>query len=128
MKPVDQTKFGEVEGNCLAACVASIFEIGIADVPDLSGDDWWSFLRAWCHRRGFYPVLIEAGATDRFLLGFAIKSGRSPRGKWDHAVVALKGEMVHDPHHDRTGILTTIDWIIFVPVDPAPTWREAGSA
>ena len=35
MKSVDQTKFGYPEGNCLMACVASILEVGLDDLPDL---------------------------------------------------------------------------------------------
>lgn len=35
MKPAMQTKFGEYEGDCFAACIASLFELPIEDVPDL---------------------------------------------------------------------------------------------
>lgn len=48
MKPVDQTQFGWPHGNCFMACVASIMEVGLDDLPDLyepTKDDkahWWN--------------------------------------------------------------------------------------
>lgn len=38
MKPIDQTTFGVPGGNCFSACVASLLELSIDDVPYFMGD------------------------------------------------------------------------------------------
>ena len=43
VKPVYQTQFGMPNGNCFAACVASILELKIEDIPNFCaiGDENW---------------------------------------------------------------------------------------
>ncbi|OGP67107.1 MAG: hypothetical protein A2031_07895 [Deltaproteobacteria bacterium RBG_19FT_COMBO_43_11] len=47
---IQQTKFGNGNGNCLLACVASILERPIEGIPDfnLSGTGWFGELYEWC--------------------------------------------------------------------------------
>lgn len=84
MIPVYQTRHGP-EGNCFEACLASILEIGIEQVPVFSG---WDDLRKWLTARNW---LLEFGRSD----GHAIASVQTLRGI--HAVVCLDGQIVHDP-------------------------------
>ena len=126
MKPVYQTKFGPKEGNCLAACVASIFHMTIEAVPDFPVDStWWEAFEAWCRTKGFIPLRVEmADHTTIDHTGISIVSGASPRGEGYHAVVAVGGKMVHDPHPDGTGIAgDPIDYIFFT-CDPGNTTTE----
>jgi len=126
MKPVDQDVFGTPYGNCLAACVASILELPLIAVPNFMAftgpkrDAWWDafdiFLRSRALVRQYRGHLDEAAPPA----GYAILSGQSPRGPFLHSVVALDGEMVHDPHPSRDGLLTRQDWIWWVPMEPAP--------
>ncbi len=41
MKPVDQTTFGHPGGNCFSACVASLLEMSVDQVPYFMGHDDW---------------------------------------------------------------------------------------
>jgi hypothetical protein len=55
--------------------------------------------------------------------------GDSPRGQGiSHIVISRRGRIVHDPHPDRTGILTTNGAWWLVPTDSAPgAPAEAGT-
>lgn len=41
MKPVDQTTFGFPGGNCFSACIASLLEMPLDDVPYFMHGDWY---------------------------------------------------------------------------------------
>lgn len=117
MKPVDQTTFGMPNGNCLSACIASLLHLRIDDVPTFcKHDDWWERLTAWLKERGYYPMIVRH--TDEWAPdGYHILSGKSPRGDFQHSVVARGTNVVHDPHPSRSGIETRQDIIVLVPRD-----------
>ena len=117
MIKVDQTKFGNKEGNCLAACLASILECSIEDVPEVNPSNWINECNDWIGQFGLalYWVEYTANLVPR---GYAILSGDSPRGDFGHSVVAKDGEIVHDPHPDRSGIESKKDWLLFTTIDP----------
>jgi hypothetical protein len=49
--------------------------------------------------------------------GYHIACGKSPRLKHQHAVVALDGKIVHDPHPTRAGLDGEIaSWILLIPL------------
>lgn len=120
MKPVMQSKLhahdGIHNGNCLAACIASIFELDLWMVPpfeDMYGrkdrsewatrfDDW---LEKFFHMERVTQPCYQEGHTPEFY----IASGMSPRGVY-HAVIYSKGKMVHDPHPSGLGI-EKVDYI-----------------
>lgn len=114
MKPVDQTKFGEPDGNCFNACVASLLECAIDDLPDLSeieksGENWLIGLNDHLRTLGFGVASIEWGDEPpaSFYLPqgcYYIASGTSRRGLL-HSTIYKDGSLIHDPHPDRTGIL-----------------------
>lgn len=114
MIPVEQTIVGgpnvepDKQGNCLAACIASIFELPIEEAPhDIASDEWWSVVRQWMLARG---LDIES------VVGWPTRGDLAPllNGYWigvvpslnlfeadgfpvSHAVV-MHGRMVaHDP-------------------------------
>lgn len=124
MKPVDQTAFGPSVGNCFAACVASVLEVPLADVPNFcEGDttDWFEKLRDWLRPRGFYAFGMKLSGRPGepegwYPEGLHIAGGRSPRHDCLHAVVA-RGSEVHDPHPNRDGILDFVDTTLIVPLD-----------
>jgi hypothetical protein len=127
--PADQTRFGSAEGNCFSACVASILEIPLEDVPQFMVGDWWANFTAWCEPRGIIPKYWPArGWCDldpvRVFLGvptgYAIMSGESPRHPGVlHAVVALDGAIAHDPHPSRAGIRGDLEHHDFVTLERA---------
>jgi hypothetical protein len=64
-KKVFMTKFGYGKGNCLQACVASVFGMRLDDVPDFCEGDadnfvWFHRLEKWCKENNLpSPLLIE---------------------------------------------------------------------
>ena len=134
MKPVDQTTFGFPGGNCFSACVASILELSLEDVPYFmgtleDGDEWFDKFENWLARHSLYPVMFKlsiAEDNDWRPSGLHILSGKSPRAKTDemHSVVADKSKVLHDPHPSRDGILSHDDVVLFAPFDPAPKRAE----
>ena len=124
MKPVDQTTFGAPGGNCFSACVASLLEIPISEVPYFMGDekdwgvkDWFQDFLAWLRPRGWWaiPIPLRNGWKPE---GLCILSGKSPRGDFDHSVVARGLEMIHDPHPSRAGLDSHKDVVVLVPIEP----------
>lgn len=127
MKPVDQTLFGYPSGNCFAACVASVLELPLADVPNfmLNHATWFEDAYAWLATRGFTPLFVKADAVrcgyvdPRPLIDaghYFIVGGLSPRGEHLHSIVQHRGVTVHDPHQSRAGIRGEwSDFIVLVP-------------
>lgn len=117
MTPVDQTRFGEHHGNCFAACLASILDMAIEDVPEMSCDEQFEIMLAWLWERGLTAVELNFRPRAQFPhvfsgfglkgTGLAIASGKSPRGNFDHAVVVAvdhniqQVQFIHDPHPSR---------------------------
>jgi hypothetical protein len=102
VRPVLQSVSGP-DGDCFAACVASLLEVDLAAVPDLAaaGDRWASVLRRWLAARGlrvdFRPgdgrPLADQRNPPR---GYAVVGQRGRDGSV-HAVVCRDGRIVHDP-------------------------------
>lgn len=51
MKPVEQTKLTYPDGNCFAACVATLLELPLEAVPDFKGDGWYDAWLEWLKLR-----------------------------------------------------------------------------
>jgi len=116
---VMQTILGE-HGNCMRACLASIFDVPIEECPDLSaeydsGGNWWALLTEWCKTRDLSPRFEYTPCEPP--KGYSMAGGASPRdiGR-GHSCVALGGEIVHDPHPDGGGLSSIEDYIWFVNV------------
>lgn len=130
--PIDQTSFGPGKGNCFSACVASIIELPIEDVPQFmsAGTEWFGALSTWCAERGlvvkYWPCKAWCETEGDIFLGvptgLAIMSGESPRHPGVlHSVVALDAKLCHDPHPSRQGIVGRVDCWDFVTIEPAVT-------
>jgi hypothetical protein len=137
MHRVFQTKYGgsgapkEQRGNCIAACLASIFELPLDAVPDfaesLPKGEWLQELDLWLGTRGLYPILIDLSKsnTDYRPSGYHLTSTNSPRLEKDnpqdgHMVVGLNGRIVHNPNkYDKRGPdeFKVLDFILFGVLD-----------
>ena len=115
MKPVMQTLFYDKDGigNCFEACLASILEMDISEVPLFHEKDWFDSFYKWINERGFTFIGTMRPEDVNYykdgIDGYFIVAGESPRGdhiRGGHAVVFKDGVMVHDPHPDKTGILS----------------------
>ena len=144
MKPVRQTRLagtdGETPGNCFQACLASIFDVPLEDVPDWKdridayrGDKrtpkcrdrtWqqhWMDVQHWL-RDAFQLTMLEvkAGSIQGFDMHeecLSIATGRSRRGTL-HACVARGKEIVHDPHPKNEGLNRISTFTYFVNLHP----------
>ena len=124
MIKVDQTDFGS-KGNCMSACLASVFELDITDVPNffvVGGEDaenWWTACRSWLRQRGFGVMSLQVTAeTLSQFEGIFVVCGKSPRGT-EHAVVFQNGKVIHDPHPDRGGVVEVTAVDMLYPLDPS---------
>ena len=131
MKPVYQTKLKPPKGNCWAACVASVLECGLEEVPDVEFEQmdagaespdvlrFWKEWREWLADRNLGILCVTMGKGVPLPRGYVIFTGRSPRGAWDHSVVYHDGELCHDPHPEGGGIQVVSSMDMLYPLDPA---------
>lgn len=111
MIPVDQTEFAP--GNCFSACVASVLELPLEIMPHfMRAPEWLEALSVFCAEKNiildFGTDLTSAPRDKHYIL-----NGRGPRGI-GHSVVALNGQIVHDPHPSRAGLTDEVwCWIGF---------------
>ncbi len=132
MKPVQQTRLGK-EGNCFAACLASILELPLEAIPDLMDsrcntwlekyNDWlldsfrlylWNLAPA-----SDLPSGVVCMATHMCQQpAFHLIGGKSERGRM-HSVVGFQGKLVFDPHPDNVGLARIVDYGFFMSLDPS---------
>ncbi len=121
MIPIEQTICTAPGGNCFAACVASILELLLEEVPNFQSPDWLEEWQKWLRPRNL--GLLHFGHRldpDAFIpRGYAILGADSPRGDWLHAVVTYDGAICWDPSPDRINpVGTWRDWTVFHVLDP----------
>ncbi len=141
MRRVDQTTFGSPGGNCFSACVASMFELSIDDVPyfmgdESDGDEWCHRFEKWLCPRGLYPVLLgidpDPPKDDHKNAwrpqGLYILSGKSPRDTGEnkddpllHSVLARGHRLIHDPHPSRDYLVDERDVCLLIALEPKMT-------
>lgn len=121
MTRVDQDRFGQGEGNCFAACVATITGLDLAMLTDALGcGDGSGEAEHWFDRAarvlGGHGWTITYDTTEA-PAGACIASGPAVRGLL-HSCVAWNGVVVHDPHPSRAGLLEVTDYITLTPTPP----------
>jgi hypothetical protein len=127
MKPVHQTVFGESSGNCWSACLASILEVPIEDVPNFCGDpacneNWFSDTDKWLQERGLRIIDVTIIEGSEFGVGgdgiYMIGRGKSPRGNFSHSTVVTVQDgvfaMAHDPHPSGDGLEGKWEYVSFL--------------
>lgn len=124
-----QTIFTAPGGNCFSACVASILELPLEQVPHFFAEarstnevwtqaDWDQVLR-FANDQGHYAHWVdpdEEPGLVRLLVGSGlpyVAFGPSPRGPYGHCVVMRGEQLVHDPRPDGTG-LAGKPWLFIV--------------
>jgi hypothetical protein len=136
MTPVFQTRFGK-DGNCWAACLASIFDVTLEEVDHCACNhaDWFEQTRKWLAARGLFDLQVqfyELEGRKHFPFvappdgTLCVLSGKTTRGLF-HVVVAkisviplpgdndrgnINFEVVHDPY-PRGSTITSIEDAIF---------------
>lgn len=117
MIPVKQTilssEDGTVKGNCMSACLASILELDINDVPhfaDMHVDEWGIKFHEFLYQHNcrMYGTIhnIDELKTYPGIDGYVLVCGPSYRihVKNGHSVIYRYGEFVFDPHPSNEGL------------------------
>lgn len=130
MKPVYQTKYGEGEGNCFQACLASIFELELEDVPDFCNvyptkdNTWFNEYTKWLNGKGYSVLTFSLLENSSISLNgpqlrgcILLVSGKN-KNKVQHCTIYRDGECIHNPNKNCTGIVPEYVDIIF-PLNPS---------
>lgn len=135
MKPVEQTILTPPLGNCFAACIASILEVPIEDVPwprrdeTKDADTWCGYMNRVNDFLEQFNVYVVDMALETQLQnedripwrprGYVILNAKSQRGDSLHSVVMKDGEVVWDPHPSRgDGIGEWVGYTAFISLNP----------
>jgi len=127
MKPVYQIVFAATLGDCFRACVASIFEFLIEEMPNFweqtqDASEFWKLNDAWLtENKGYRCINFEFEEQDIDLVNgiLCIACAKSPRSNnEDHAVVWKDG-IIHDPHPSNAGLIEEPNtFTLFIPLNP----------
>lgn len=141
MKTVLQTRLGAPHGNCHMACLASIFEVSIDEVPDHVWPDdvpWeeaqdgpqqtergrrvreerYVLFQGWLATRGLTSIGFAVTSGGWLPKGYAMGSVTNPRGI-PHYVVCLDGRIVWDPNPAQDSYDRPLEMLeCFVALDP----------
>ncbi len=124
MKPIFQTTFGKKTGNCFSACVASILELSLEEIPSFcvyySPSISAEKFDKWLSEKNLFTILVKFNKNNppnKKYMGYHIIAGQSPRYNCTHAVVGYGDKILHDPHPDGDGLLNKNDWeyMFFIP-------------
>lgn len=123
MKMVDQTRFELPDGNCGAACLATIFGVDIDEAPNMNVEGWEHSVSKWTRQFGYW-VLNCTFLVGEYPQGIALAGVPSRRlnGK-QHCVIFEDGRLLHDPNPDRERwdpytVDDVLEWTLFVAFDP----------
>ena len=96
---VKQTIMKPPAGNCLAACVASILELGIREVPNfiLENEAWLSSLNSFLLPKGLYADYVSAAVRDRPKDHWIACVSHCAEVKQKHCVVMKDAKLAWDP-------------------------------
>lgn len=113
-----------VYGDCFRACVASLLEMELSDVPHFcSREDWVGAFHDWLEASGLFAVEVSLKHEQSVCPSpkqHCIVSGMGPRGVM-HSVVALFHgvggpdgfELVHDPYPGGI-FIEDGEWAMFI--------------
>ena len=145
---VDQTIFAadpQRKGNCVAACIATLLSVGLAEVPHFiefgiaygdaedgkssKGSHWWDMMLGFLAGHGLWITELES-VRDADRGEVLLVAGPSPRGVM-HQVLYRDGRLWHDPHPSRDGVLEVAEVLAVRPLsffDHAPTTDQQESS
>lgn len=119
MKPIMQNQRGQF-GNCLTACVASILELPIEQVPnfiefDKGNGEYLQVFNDFLGQYGYQALTIFLSVLDETWIpsGYHLIYGYSEEGV-KHAVVGYQGKIVHDPAPDGSPLAKIESYTVFV--------------
>lgn len=121
---------GDQRGNCLQACVASLLELPLDDVPHFVSypmEEWWFVVERFFADRGlgicWQPLNPEHGGWAPLGVDVMV-TGKSPRGEFNHVVLYRDWQLSHDPHPSGDGLDGEPRGVYHLyPLDPA-RWAQ----
>jgi len=120
IKKVKQTKFGNKNGNCFSAVLATILQCDILEMEEY--EKRWQLPNEYdveIHIQSYIDFLNSKNLReltfdyDKKYIKSVMKThpnipiiytGKSLRGDFLHCVIYKNGEMFHDPHPDNSGL------------------------
>ncbi len=118
MKPVYQTIFEPPRGDCWRACIATLLERSIDEVPNFAewyledeGEAWQKYL-GWLAERGWFIAYFPGNGIHDAPYSMALPGDtpimvtvQSPRGPWNHCVImtADMTKVLWDPFPNAPG-------------------------
>lgn len=145
MKPVTQTRRGgpnvppEERGDCFDACLASILEVDIGEVPVPHVAEWWDAAQRAVEQHGYRVLYLgEHKGTTAAALGEwlgpvywiagvpSLNLGTDDDGRpVGHGIVMRGGDVAHDPSLGKRYPLgplpddvPILDAMVLVPLEP----------
>lgn len=132
MIPVKQTRVGK-GGDGFRACVASVLELDLVEVPDFCNEEpvseWFLTFCGWLRQFDLSAVMI-AGPWDNKLQQLfqdvhVLAGGQSAVRPHPHKVVYFNGRLAHDPAPEGLGLRgEPKDFIVFVAREPQKAVRN----
>ncbi len=103
----------------MSACVASVLEMDIADVPNPHGEGWFAQWQAWLAARGLALLNFPLDPDNPWCpVGYWIAAVEC--GPLLHAVVMKDDELAWNAHPNRNdGVGQAVEATVFVATDPA---------
>ena len=115
------------QGNCFPAALASLLDMELKDLPDFDDDspNWIGPFETFLADRGqamnWLLVRHQFDHSNGWLgpmyapQGMSLANGPSPRGDWNHVVVAEDGIEVHDPAGPGDSVPYFVDYMVIRP-------------
>lgn len=126
--PTYQTRRGYPNGNCWEACVATVTGIPLEEVPDgrpSAGRADWTEVHRWLAGRGWSLTWWTLYPDETRLPRQPCILGGTSRAGYGHAVVAVNGEVVHNPNTREDAELVTVNmYELITPMGGAPRGRD----
>lgn len=131
MRPIIQTSLSDPnnakKGNCVQACVASILELELNEVPNFiaitTPEQWELHFRNFFKSNGFSVIRVP----DEYILdGYYLVVGETNRNPDIlHMCIYFNGVLAHDPHPSQQGLTKIINTYLLVPYDPSKILKGA---
>jgi len=128
---VDQTSFVP-EGNCQSAVLSMLTGIPLGEIPNFyhagpSELDWWNAYHSFLQKKGWWFISFHNAKQVEHIAkhgkGYYEVAGPSSRGVL-HTVVYCNGELWHDPHPSREGVLNVTEVRFYYPIYDAKVFSE----
>lgn len=110
--------------ECVRACVASVFEVNLEDIPEFDPVNWDDELREWLSPMGlttvnmsFADVPYDPTIPRGYTLGAVPTDNPDSPSHWKHCVVCLDGVVVWCPKRGvRPGTQRAEEYTVIYPL------------